>query len=268
MSGTLHEVPGGAEVPAAPSDQAQCAPTPPSLGLTILVSVIFGPFGAIPAAKHSGKARSMGLSGARYWRAFFLSWLASWAAGAVASLLFLAAILGSFGAATQSAGSTAPIVQQSSAAISLPVTADAPRPPSTKESFPNGMVFDASAVKLGNKPGANDYEAWVRYLDKVQQKAITEHNIAYLAYYYVYGSGEYRLARNSFQTATDLAPNMMPVKSIELSEKTVTSFTAKVLWEAKASDGSYTYFYQLVNDYQLFGNEWRVVNYRSSSWKQ
>lgn len=44
--------------------------TPPSLMPTVLVTVLAGLFGLIPASTHAARARSIGLPGRRYWKAF------------------------------------------------------------------------------------------------------------------------------------------------------------------------------------------------------
>lgn len=45
-------------------------PAPPSLAATILVSLFFGVFGLIPAARHSRRAAELGYPSGRYWGAF------------------------------------------------------------------------------------------------------------------------------------------------------------------------------------------------------
>ena len=52
-------------------------PLLPSLALTIVITALFGLFGLIPAAVHSGQANQMGQSGTRYWKAFGWTFFAS-----------------------------------------------------------------------------------------------------------------------------------------------------------------------------------------------
>lgn len=45
---------------------------PPSIALTVVITLLFGVFGAIPAATGSSKARALGQDGSKYWIAFAL----------------------------------------------------------------------------------------------------------------------------------------------------------------------------------------------------
>lgn len=56
-----------------PPPMAPYRPGQPGLATTIVVTFFFGLFGAIAAAVHSDRATQVGLSGARYWKAFALT---------------------------------------------------------------------------------------------------------------------------------------------------------------------------------------------------
>lgn len=46
-------------------------PLPPSVALTIVITLLFGIFGLIPAATGSSKAAALGYPTGKYWGAFF-----------------------------------------------------------------------------------------------------------------------------------------------------------------------------------------------------
>jgi hypothetical protein len=61
--------------PAAPGEGG---PGAPSLALTIVVSILFGPFGLLAAARDSDRAVQAGADGGRYWVAWLATWMTTW----------------------------------------------------------------------------------------------------------------------------------------------------------------------------------------------
>jgi hypothetical protein len=55
----------------------------PSIASTVLVTLIFGIFGLIPASMNTNKARAMGVVTSKYWAAF------GWIFGSYIALLFV-----------------------------------------------------------------------------------------------------------------------------------------------------------------------------------
>ncbi len=52
-------------------------PLPPSVATTVVITLLFGIFGIIPAASNASKATQLGYPSGKYWGAFFLI-LAGW----------------------------------------------------------------------------------------------------------------------------------------------------------------------------------------------
>lgn len=71
----------------------QAAARVPALTLTIVISALFGPFGAIPAAIHASAAAAAGQPRGRYWVAFLVSWAVSTAVVVAATVLFYVLLL-------------------------------------------------------------------------------------------------------------------------------------------------------------------------------
>jgi hypothetical protein len=65
----LGSYPVGAVPPPAPGGP-QALGGPPALTLTVVITLLFGVFGLIPAALHANAAQRMGYPGGRYWKAF------------------------------------------------------------------------------------------------------------------------------------------------------------------------------------------------------
>lgn len=59
----------------------------PGIGPVIAFTAIFGVFGAISAARRSGKAKAAGVSGSKYWTAFGITFLAVWAVSGIIALV-------------------------------------------------------------------------------------------------------------------------------------------------------------------------------------
>lgn len=76
------------------------ARTMPSRTATIVVTALFGIFGAIPAAIHGGQAERMGGSSKPYWMAFGITLVVS----VLLYVLLFASLLGAMAAAVSSAG--------------------------------------------------------------------------------------------------------------------------------------------------------------------
>lgn len=72
---------------------AQAAARVPGLTLTVVISALFGPFGAIPAAVHASAAAAAGQPRGRYWVAFFVSWGISTVVVVSATVLFYVLLL-------------------------------------------------------------------------------------------------------------------------------------------------------------------------------
>ena len=66
----------------------------PDRRMTIVISILFGPFGAIPAKNAARQARERGYPTQPYWTAFWVSWLASSAAVVVVSIAVTLAFVG------------------------------------------------------------------------------------------------------------------------------------------------------------------------------
>jgi hypothetical protein len=78
-----------AAAPAAvPAGQGQAPP----LTTTIVISALLGPFGAIPASKHSRAAAQVGARTGRYWVAFAVSWVVAWVGSAILAVAIMAAL--------------------------------------------------------------------------------------------------------------------------------------------------------------------------------
>ena len=88
----------GSPLTAGAASTAVRAPILPSLALTIVITLLFGIFGIIPAAVHAGQANQAGHSGARYWKAFGWTFFVSATASILATVLLygsmFAALLG------------------------------------------------------------------------------------------------------------------------------------------------------------------------------
>ena len=67
----------------------------PSKAAIIVISAIFGPFGAIPASAAAKSAAAKGLPSQPYWKAFWVTWLISSAVVIVAQIIFWTVIIGS-----------------------------------------------------------------------------------------------------------------------------------------------------------------------------
>lgn len=101
--------PAGGVMPPAPVGAA------PGIGIIIVITALFGLFGAIPAAKRAGRAQALGLPVGRYWIAFGATLAVSWIAGIVLAFMMLsaaAAAVGETPAAVQSTTITADSVEQ------------------------------------------------------------------------------------------------------------------------------------------------------------
>jgi len=69
----------------APVYPVQPKSQPPSIALTVTITLIFGIFGLIPMFRHAKKARAMGRSdiAGKYARAFWITFAASFAVAAL-----------------------------------------------------------------------------------------------------------------------------------------------------------------------------------------
>lgn len=106
-------------------------PEPPGLAVTVIITLLAGVFGVIPASLHAARAQQMGYPGGRYWKAFGIT-LGALLAGQVlvvaamvaAGLVALGPLTGA-GVASGTSGSWAP--GGASTGSSTPVV----RPPAT-----------------------------------------------------------------------------------------------------------------------------------------
>ena len=104
-------------VMTAPTANAFAATSPeaPSIKTVVWVSAVFGPFGAIPAYSRAKEAKTLGLSVARYWTAWLISWALSTIATAVLIIVAFMGLLmlvanGSGSYSSSAAAGSAPIV--------------------------------------------------------------------------------------------------------------------------------------------------------------
>jgi hypothetical protein len=97
--------PAGGMVAPAPVGEA------PGIGTVIVITALFGLFGAIPAAKRAGKAQALGLPSGKYWMAFGATLVLSWVAGIFLLIMMISA-------------AAAAVDETSGAAQSTPITAD------------------------------------------------------------------------------------------------------------------------------------------------
>jgi hypothetical protein len=162
MSLNTDNQPVEGQVPPAP---LPIAPVLPGIGLTVAISIVFGPFGAIPAAIHADKARSAGQSGARYWKAFVISWFASVAVSIIAMVVLFAGLAFTIHA-------TAPVGTST-------VLATTPTTPVSV--FLPGPYY---AATTGVNPSQEQVFAIHLQLEYVLSRAYTERNSDWLRYFY------------------------------------------------------------------------------------
>lgn len=111
-------------------------PAPPGLAATVIVTLLTGLFGLVPASLHASRAQQMGYPGGRYWKAFAITFGALLAgqvlvvAGMVAAGLVALGPIAQAGSTSGGSGSRAP--GGSSTVSSTPVV----RPPTTQASLP------------------------------------------------------------------------------------------------------------------------------------
>lgn len=68
-------------VPPAPAPRPSYyirSDPPPSIALTLVITLLFGVFGLIPAAIHAGRARSVGAPTGKYWAACLIPLVGVW----------------------------------------------------------------------------------------------------------------------------------------------------------------------------------------------
>lgn len=145
-------------------------PGQPGLATTIVVTLFFGLFGAIAAAVHSDRAHQVGLSGARYWKAFALTFAIAYIVIplAMAALFWgtLVAVL-TGGAAAQQPWSAQPYASQGptdSSDWATPNQGSTSVPRATQSSAPT----ETSQPAAGQNPTlANG--SWITVLDSLDK---------------------------------------------------------------------------------------------------
>jgi hypothetical protein len=166
MSLNTDNQPVGGQVPATP---LQTNKGLPGIGLTVATSIVFGPFGAIPAAIHADKAHSAGQSGARYWKAFVISWFASVAVSILAMVVLFAGLAFTIHATTpvDSGSSVATNRQPTAVQPTEPVATDNPGP-NLVPHWPGAATDNPGIVAVAKSDSAMDIvTAYVHNVDSL-----------------------------------------------------------------------------------------------------
>ena len=101
--------------------------TGPDKVAIIVVSALFGPFGAIPANSAAKQAAAMGLPTRPYWKAFWVTWLISGSVLIVAQIIFWNVVLGSINSSmntyslSSNAGTSTVLVDCSNSSLTIDV---------------------------------------------------------------------------------------------------------------------------------------------------
>lgn len=143
----------------------QQPPRPPGLAPTIVVTVLFGLFGLIPASIHASRARALGLPGARYWQAFGGALvLAVVIQGVIGGLLWnqLRATAPGLATGPAAAETAAPATDQTRAPVE---SAPAPAPTTTSAAAPTPESRTVTSLPSGT---------WLTVLDSLPKGERTE----------------------------------------------------------------------------------------------
>jgi hypothetical protein len=134
---------GGPPVPAAGDAGAQRPTGTPSIATTIVITLLFGLFGAIPAAIHTARARQQGNARPPYWRAFGFTFLGSIVIDALLIIGLVAAI-----GATANQPSTSVAQPPAEPTVARTVPTDTGNGPHGNATDPAGDVTMAGGADL------------------------------------------------------------------------------------------------------------------------
>ncbi|MFZ2623756.1 MAG: hypothetical protein WAX29_00735, partial [Propionibacterium sp.] len=120
--------------------RAEPSPDPkaPGLGLIALVTIVLGPFGAVPAAAAASSARRQGLPVLRYWVSFLVVWVIHLV---VLLLLAFSWLGGGFSPHPGSAGGTSSTAAAPSSAVTGSI---APSTPASSSGAPHSSLTPSS----------------------------------------------------------------------------------------------------------------------------